>query len=94
MSNNKFGLLQHALREKLSEAENSAADSPTPQPEPSAPTSGRSRARGKRSNPDYEQVGCYLPKTLYRDVKRKLIDDPDRDFSDLIASLLEEWLAE
>ena len=36
---------------------------------------------GKRSDPSYTQVGCYLPRDLNNQVKVKLVAD-DRDFSD------------
>jgi hypothetical protein len=48
---------------------------------------------GKRSDPDYTQVGCYLPRDLNNRVKVKLVGD-SRDFSDLTAELLEQWLAD
>ena len=75
----------------------------TPEPEPSpdsreedlAPTKQRrKRAKtGKRSDPTYTQVGCYLPRDLNNKVKVKLIGD-SRDFSDLAAELLEKWLSD
>jgi hypothetical protein len=62
-----------------------------------APTSIKtSRGRtstGKRSDPLYTQVGCYLPRELNTRVKMRLVDDP-RDFSDLVAELLHNWLAD
>lgn len=48
---------------------------------------------GKRSDPAYTQIGCYLPRDLNNRVKVKLIGDP-RDFSDLAAELLEQWLSD
>ena len=56
-----------------------------------APKKGRQK--GKRSNPDYTQVGAYIPKNLDKEVKRKLLDE-DIDFSDLVASLLIKWLSD
>ena len=53
----------------------------------------RGRQKGKRSNPDYTQVGAYIPKSLDKEVKRKLLDE-DIDFSDLIAALLIKWLSD
>ena len=54
----------------------------------------RSRAKtGKRSDPSYTQVGCYLPRELNNRVKMKLVAD-SRDFSDLVAELLDDWLSE
>ncbi|PZO20903.1 MAG: hypothetical protein DCF25_05925 [Leptolyngbya foveolarum] len=54
----------------------------------------RSRAKtGKRSDPTYTQVGCYLPRALNNKVKVKLVED-SRDFSDLVAELLTDWLSD
>lgn len=54
----------------------------------------RSRAKtGKRSDPTYTQVGCYLPRDLNNQVKVKLVED-SRDFSDLVAELLNDWLSD
>lgn len=55
------------------------------------PPTKRGRAKGKRSDPNYEQVGAYIPKALYRDVKRLLLED-QQDFSDLVTNLLQEWV--
>jgi hypothetical protein len=62
----------------------------TKQPEPII-EKRRTRPRGKRSDPNYEQVGAYIPKTLNKKVKRLLIDE-DGDFSDLVTKLLEDWV--
>lgn len=62
--------------------------------EPSSDKQRRKRAKtGKRSDPTYTQVGCYLPRDLNNKVKVKLIGD-SRDFSDLAAELLEQWLTD
>lgn len=59
---------------------------------PPAPTPAKpGRAKGKRSNPEYEQVGAYIPKVLNLEVKRALLEEPI-DFSDLVAELLQEWV--
>lgn len=68
---------------------------PEPQPgvsdEPQDLPKRRGRAKGKRSDPNYTQVGAYIPKTLDKAVKRKLLDE-EMDFSELIAHLLETWV--
>jgi len=48
------------------------------------------KGNGKRSDPAYNQVGAYVPKDLYMNVKEKLVRE-DRDFSDLVTDLLREW---
>lgn len=50
---------------------------------------------GKRSDPNYKTVGIMLPLKAHKRAKILLMDDPEeRDFSDLMTDLLEEWLAE
>ena len=45
--------------------------------------------RGKRSNPDYEQVSAYIRKNTYRDVKIALLQQAEnKDFSALVEELL------
>lgn len=64
----------------------------TPQPEPEPEPKRRQRkATGKRSDPNYIQVGAYIPKELNKDVKRLLVD-AESDFSDLVTELLEQWV--
>jgi hypothetical protein len=57
-----------------------------------AATPKRGRAKGKRSDPNYIQVGAYIPKELDRQVKRLLVDEDNLDFSNLVAQLLEDWV--
>lgn len=64
----------------------------TPKEEPILPPTTKPRNRGKRSNPDYEQVGVYIKRDLHLDVKKHLITEPEHDFSDLVNELLTEWL--
>lgn len=52
-----------------------------------------SRRVGKRTAPDYVQVGVYIPKRLHHEAKVLLIrDGADRDFSQLIGDLLTEYV--
>ena len=54
----------------------------------------QSKNRGKRSNPDYEQVSAYIRKNTYRDVKIALLQQAEsKDFSDLVEELLVKWLS-
>jgi hypothetical protein len=51
------------------------------------------RPQGKRVAPGYVQVGVYIPKKLHNEAKVKLIQEgADRDFSQLIADLLTEYV--
>ena len=55
--------------------------------------SGRATSLGKRSNTEYRQVSAYIRKDTHRRVKMALLED-DRQFSELVAELLENWLDE
>lgn len=85
---NKFDKLAAALKGEAVEETLKPISIETVPTEP--PKKGR--AKGKRSNPNYTQVGAYIPKQLDRDVKRLLIDE-EIDFSDLVADLLAKWLS-
>jgi hypothetical protein len=76
---NRFKELGDALKEK--ETPETAIALPPPR-----------QKKGKRSNPDFEQVGAYIEKKIHMKVKKRLLDDPERDFSDLINDLLTDWL--
>jgi len=85
---NRFSALGSALKgDVLPEQEDNLSDV-------SAIPAKKNRARGKRSNPDYEQVGAYIPKSLNRQVKKLLFDEEGVDFSDLVTTLLEDWVSE
>ena len=61
----------------------------TPVEEPVTPR----RPQGKRVAPGYVQVGVYIPKKLHNEAKVKLIQEgADRDFSQLVADLLTEYV--
>lgn len=62
-------------------------------PQELTPPPAKTRNRGKRSNPDYEQVGVYIQRELHLEVKKRLITEPEHDFSDLVNELLEGWLS-
>lgn len=51
------------------------------------------RPRGKRTDPEYRQVGAWVKKKTYNNVTKALIDEDRREFSDLVQTLLEQWLA-
>jgi hypothetical protein len=51
-------------------------------------------AKGKRSNPDFEQVTAYIRKRTHADVKIALLrEGQKREFSALVEDLLAGWLA-
>jgi len=90
---NKFSALSKAMKgETLPEQQESVAIAESqPDLEITQPIK-KSRAKGKRSNPDYEQIGVYIPKKINLEVKRKLLDRNDFDFSDLVSHLLDRWI--
>jgi len=48
---------------------------------------------GKRSDPAYKVVGVQLPVALHRKAKLELLcDGSERNFSDLMAELLQRWM--
>ena len=52
----------------------------------------KTRKLGKRTAPDYVQVGVYIPKKLHHEAKVLLIrEGGNRDFSQLIGDLLAEY---
>jgi hypothetical protein len=59
------------------------------------PTAGKGETpaakRSKRTNPDYTQICMLVPKDTYFEVRRRLIGT-EMDASDLVGSLLTEWL--
>lgn len=60
----------------------------------SADKKPKTKTRGKRSDPDYEQVSAYIRKETYRKVKISLLEAEEKqDFSDLVEALLSDWLS-
>ncbi|TYQ26979.1 hypothetical protein PseudUWO311_09845 [Pseudanabaena sp. UWO311] len=51
----------------------------------------RTRVQGRRSDPEYAQVGAYVPRKLHTQVKIQLLNQK-KDFSELIEELLEDWI--
>jgi len=69
-----------------------AEQTPTPAAAPDiAPKKGR--AKGKRSDPNYVQIGVYIPKETKKACDRRLLDE-EIDLSDLVSELLAKWLSE
>ena len=54
----------------------------------------KGRPKGKRSNPDFEQVTAYVRSETYRKTKIALLQQKElEDFSGLVEELLTEWLS-
>ncbi len=47
---------------------------------------------GKSSDPDYRQVSAWIRRDTYDRVGIRLIQEGRREFSELVESLLEEWV--
>jgi hypothetical protein len=61
-----------------------------PQPETQARIG---RPTGKRSSSDYKQVTAYIDITTYKKVKVRLFEQDDKqEFSELVDTLLKDWL--
>ena len=81
----KFKSLFDATKGKQSEGDLEAPAQPLIKP--------RGRPKGKRSNPDFEQVTAYIRKQTHQEVKITLLQEGgDREFSELVEELLSEWL--
>jgi hypothetical protein len=52
----------------------------------------RKKGTGKSSNPDYTQALAYVRKDTLQNVREKLFYDPSQDFSDLVETLLFDWI--
>lgn len=48
--------------------------------------------RGKRSDPNYVQIGAYIPRDLQKQLKLRLAAE-EIELSDLVEQLLMTWLA-
>ena len=60
--------------------------------EASTSTSKKRNKSGKRTDPSYKQVGAYIKKDTYLQIQRLLLEQPDKDFSDLVQELLGDYL--
>ena len=60
--------------------------------DPVITTPKKRKSTGKRTDPAYKQVGAYIKKDTYLQIQRLLLEQPDRDFSDLVQELLSTYL--
>ena len=68
--------------------------SPPPIVESNSQPVKKGRPRGKRSNPDFEQVTAYVRSKTYRQTKIALLQQSElEDFSELVEELLRKWLS-
>jgi len=83
-----------SMFDKLAQGRQKTKATPEPEPAPALvdePKRRQRKATGKRSDPNYIQVGAYVPIELNKSVKRLLVDK-EQDFSELVSDLLAEWV--
>ena len=85
-------VLKGAKASKKNQAEDVKPATPeTKDPQVTTSTS-KKRSTGKRTDPTYKQVGAYIKKDTYLQIQRLLLEQPDKDFSDLVQELLSDYL--
>jgi len=90
----KFGALADFRQTQVSEPQDDQKESTALKVQPALEAGkGRGRPAGKRSNPDYEATTVLLRKQTKRKASRLLEDiDSKHDLSELIETLLTEWI--
>lgn len=54
---------------------------------------GEERQSGRRNRPDHTQVAAYIPQSLYKKVRMKLLqEERTRNFSELVEDLLTAYV--
>lgn len=86
--NNKFKQLAEALK---GQAQDNMQHIVQPAQLQESTQKRSQRKLGKRSDPNYELIGVYIPKEVNLEVKRLLIGR-EMNFSDLVTDLLHRWL--
>ena len=92
--NNRFKDVINAARKQQQQSppDSSTVSNTLDPPHPEPAKRGRPPG-GKRNNPEYEQVGAYIPKALYKRVRIRLLEmEPEGEFSDLVEQLLTNWV--
>jgi len=99
MSSKFAGILNQAKGRDVEPVEAPAVEAvpiapPTPLPVETPAPRRPGRPPGKRSDPGFAQVSAYIPADLHHEVKLTLLQErKGREFSELVAELLAEWLA-
>lgn len=90
-------MFDEALKQaKKAKAKETTSDKETKQPEVvenPKPESKKRKSGGKRTDPDFKQVGAYIRKDTYLKIQRLLLEQPNKDFSDLVEELLTDYLS-
>ena len=53
---------------------------------------GEGKRLGKSTDPDFAKLTCYVRKNTLLKVKRKLLDQGEREISDLVEELMGKWI--
>lgn len=95
---NRFGGIIDATRARQAEqpVEDDAPKEAAPAPQAKEVKAVHDKPRnGKSSNPDYRQVSAYIRRTTHTAAHKKLLDEgQQRDLSDVIEELLNQWAAD
>ena len=92
----KFGALADFRQAQIEALEDTDQEGPTPLKGQTLSGTGKPKGRpaGKRSNPEYEPTTLLLRKLTKRKASRLLEDTSSKfDLSDLIETLLGEWIS-
>jgi hypothetical protein len=83
---------QTSKQVSITPAKTAATQTATAEPQlETRPRTGR--PNGKRSSSDYKQVTAYIDLNTYKKVKVRLFEqDEKQEFSELVDSLLKDWL--
>ena len=84
--------LKQAKKAKAREINSDKKDKKTQIVEDIKPASKKRKSSGKRTDPDFKQVGAYIRKDTYLKIQRLLLEQPEQDFSDLVEELLIQHL--
>jgi hypothetical protein len=95
MSDGKFAGLRQLRRQEPTTAEADQPASAALAPANVAPSGGKGRPPGKRSNPEWKLYSHFLKKQTQREATAILrAEDDPRDLSDVLQELLEKWIAQ
>jgi hypothetical protein len=92
---NRFAVLKEVNTKSSNKTKkpNTTKRKPLQQTENTTEPKKRGRPRAKRSDPNYSQVTAYIETNIHKKVKIKLLQqDNQQEFSELINSLLKNWL--
>lgn len=95
----KFGNLKQARSEMHAEIptldpHTQPANPPATQLRSQSATQPVKKSNAKRNDPEYTQASAYVRRNTLTATKKKLLDQGDREFSDLVEELLLRWIKE